>query len=262
MSAEYGYDDRNFEPKICPLTGEKVWPENSWICCRSDCTQVTENQGYYLYGRIYHCKFERQNIVEWHEQQEKAAEMYKRLSASLENARKIDIDEFYSYCDSLDAEMIGSRQKYGQDMMINPYHDSDEKCLVYIFESDEVVEISTVDNPFSYISARFDRLQDESRNCAINICAVPAYMAEAVNVRLHLQRNMDVKAILHNDNPVYIKARNIGKYIDAAYGWKWLDFKRVRDQHLEMTEIVNYDNIIYIKQELDEIVRREYSEKK
>jgi len=37
-----------------------------------------------------------------------------------------------------------------------------------------------------------------------------------------------------------------------------MSFKRVRDKHLEMTEIVNFDNIIYIKQELDEIVRREY----
>jgi len=78
-------------------------------------------------------------------------------------------------------------------MMINPYHNSEEKCLIYIFENDEVTEISTVDNPYSYISARYEKLQDESRNCAINICAVPEYMAEAINVRLHLQHNMDVR---------------------------------------------------------------------
>ena len=258
MSAEYGYDDSRIEPKTCPLTGEKVWLENNYICFQSDCSQVSKTQGYYLYGRTYRCKWERHNVVEWHDRQEKAAEVYKRLNQSLETARKIDIDEFYAYCDSLDTEMISGRQRIGRDMMINPYHDSEEKCLIYLFENDEVVEISTVENPFSYISARFEKLQDESRNCAINICAVPAYMAEAINVRLHLQHNMDVKAILHTDNPVYIKARNIGKYIDAAYGWNWLSFKRVRDKHLEMTEIVNYDNIIYIKQELDEIVRREY----
>ena len=245
------------ESKICPLTGDEVCGDSSYACINSDCRNVQNNVRYYLHGHTYRCQRERQEIEDWHEKRVKAAETYKRLNQSLETARRINVDEFFADCDSLDEEMTKSRQPYNKDMVLTPYHDPDEKCLMYLFEDDEVVEISTVDNPFTYLSTRFDRLRDETKRFEVSCCAVPAYMSEAVNVRQHLLHKMDVKAVLHNDNPVYIKARNIGKYIDAAYGWDWLSFKKVRDQHLEMTEIVNYDNIIYIKQELDEIIRRE-----
>lgn len=69
--------------------------------------------------------------------------------------------------------------------------------------------------------------------------------------------NMDVKSLIHYNNPVYVQSTAIGKYIDAMYGWDWVSFKKAMARHLEMTEIVNYGNIIYIKQELDEIIRRE-----
>ena len=76
-------------------------------------------------------------------------------------------------------------------------------------------------------------------------------------MNFNLRNGFDVKNILHADNPVYLKRRDVGKYIDAAYGWEWMDFQKLRNQYLTMTEIVNFDNIIYIKQELDEIVRRD-----
>ena len=56
---------------------------------------------------------------------------------------------------------------------------------------------------------------DTDFDAAINICAVPASIAEAVNVRVRLIRNMDVTSILHHDNPVYIKSRGIAKYVDG-----------------------------------------------
>ena len=49
----------------------------------------------------------------------------------------------------------------------------------------------------------------------------------------------------------------MGKYIEAAYGWDWLEFKKIRARHLKMTEIFSGGKAIYIKQELDEIIRRE-----
>ncbi len=246
------------EPKICPLTKEELDPICDWDCLYADCRYVDEHSGYYLYGRTYRCSKERKEIIAWHESRVKAAQTYKRLKGSLEAARKINVDEFFDYCNTLDEEMLNGRQRYDRDMVINPYHAQDEKCLIYMFENDEVYEISTAKNPFSFLAARFDKISDETKNCGFSICSVPEYMAEAINVRLHLVRNMDVATILHNDNPVYIKARHIGKYIESAYGWDWLSFKRVRDKHLELTEIVNYDNILYIKQELDEIIMREY----
>lgn len=260
--SKYGYytiemDDYRMRPKTCPLTRERVDPvHHDYDCLKYNCNGVEPDKWSLLYGRRYRCGLERDEIERWHERQLKAAKMYRRLNDSYESTRKINVDEFFEYCDKLDKEMIESRQQYAQDMVISPYHDPEDKCLLYLFENDELVEISVAENIFAHIGRRFDQLRSDKVKCEISCCAVPGYMAEAISVRLHLEHKMDVKAILHNDNPVYIKARGIAKYIDAVYGWDWLEFKKVRDQHLEMTEIVSYDNIIYIKQELDEIIRR------
>ncbi len=251
-------DDYRMKPKICPLTGERVIPElHDFDCLIYNCSAVAPDRWSLLYGHKYRCEWERTKIEEWHERRVKTAETYKRLSDSLETARKIDIDEFFRYCDDLDKDMVESRQQYSPDMIICPYHAPGDKCLLYLFEDGVLVEISVSDNIFAQLGRRFDRLTSETVKCEISCCDVPGYMADAINVRLHLEHNMDVKAILHHDNPVYIKSKGIAKYIDAAYGWDWLTFNRMRARHLEMTEIPNYDNVIYIKQELDEIIRSE-----
>ena len=255
-----GVYDREKEEKICPLTGKLVDDSLAYrsYCLFDDCSHVDEDKRYYLHGHAYHCRKEKDLIEKWYEDLLKDAEKYRKLNMSLDIARKIDIDSFFAYCDNLDEIMVKGKQRYNKDMLINPYHGPDEKCLIYLFEDDNVIEISVTENPFSFIGIRrFDRLKNGGDRSAINICAVPAYLADAINVRLHLQYKMDVKSILHDDNPVYIKKKKVGGYINAVYGWDWVTFKKALDMHLEMTEILNYDNILYIKQELDDIVRSE-----
>jgi hypothetical protein len=262
-TVEYDCYGQKIIPKYCPLTGERILGGDSPNeCIYEDCSAVKEDVKYLLYGHAYRCKLEKRSIEVWHEKREKAAALYKRLNQSLTVAQTIDVDKFFAYCDSLDKEMIETRQEYCRDMILNPYHEPDEKCLIYLFEDDRIVEILLGDNPYSLLSNRYDWLTDPSRKIAVNCCSVPTSVADAINVRVHLNHGMDVKAILHADNPVYIKARSIGKYVDAVYGWEWLTWKRVRDRHLELKEIVNYDNILYIKPQLDEIIRREYPPQK
>lgn len=258
IDVEYELIRNETRSKICPLTGERVYDHSELACLRTDCSLVAENRYQTLYGYRYRCAVEKKNIEEEHARQLKRAEYYRKLGDSLEAVRGINLEEFFELCNRLDHEMIESRQEYSGDMSLNLYHDEENKCLVYRFEDDAVAEISVTDNPFSYFGAKFEAIRSSEKKGAISCCAVPGYLADAINVNLQLKHKMDVKGILHHDNPVYIKARGMGKYIEAAYGWDWLQWKRVRDQHLEMAEIVNFDNIIYIKQELDEIIRREY----
>lgn len=251
------FEDPRESKTLCPLDGHRLGPEEA-SCFNYDCTGRSLDKYYMLHGHRCYCEVRRWEIEQWHKKRVESARKYKKMEASQQIASEISIDDFYAYCDDIDKEMIATKQKYVPDMSINPYHAEDERCLVYLFSGDKLVDTGIVTNPFSFLSTRFDKIMDPDFDAAINICAVPASIAEAVNVRVRLIRNMDVTSILHHDNPVYIKSRGIAKYVDAAYGWDWLDFDRMRKRHLEMTEISNFGNVIYLKPELDQIIRREY----
>lgn len=251
------YGDNEYSPKICPLTGETISPEHGdYECLTHNCRNVSKEKWEILYDRKVHCEKERKDVKRVHEERIKKIMETKLLRESLETAKTINVDEFFRYCDIIDEMMINKLQDYSPNMLINPYHAEGEKCLIYLCEGMTVSEISVVDNVFNYLGTRFNKYKEHGMNFSVSCCRVPGYLAEAINVRLHLQYKMDVKSILHNNNPVYIKARSIGKYVKSVYGYEWWEFKNIRNRHLELTEIANYDNVLYIKQEIDEIIRR------
>ncbi len=246
------------EIKICPLTRKTPnFEEDSYDCYELDCSAISSEKWELLHGHRCHCPVERQKIERWFEKQEKVKKEFQRLSGSLDVVRSIDLDEFYQTCAEIDRELIENRQEYNEKLLICPYHEDDEKLLVFLFEHDEVVKISLCENIFSFMSSRFNDFSNKDNQCAISCCSIPAYIAGAVSINLHLKHKLDASKALHYDDPVYISENGMGKYIEAAYGWDWLEFKKIRARHLEMTEIFSGGKAIYIKQELDEIIRRE-----
>lgn len=248
------YDPREID-KYCPLDGHKLTSSDYSLCFSMDCSEKSTDKYYLLYGHECYCEVRRIEIEDWYARKLDKEKKYKKMRKSHLLASEISIDDFYAYCDDIDNEMVATRQKYNSSMSINPYHSADEIALIYLFSGDKLVDTGLAINPFAFLSARFDKITDPEYDASINICSVPISIADAVNVRVRLIRNMDVSAILHNDNPVYIKNREIAKYVDAAYGWTWLDFERMRKRHLEMTEISNFGNVIYLKPELDQIIK-------
>ena len=51
----------------------------------------------------------------------------------------------------------------------------------------------------------------------------------------------------------------MARYIDATYGWDWVTFEKARKRYGELTAIVNFDNVVYVKQELDEVIEKKMS---
>lgn len=253
---EQGFNYPGENNKICPLTGEEPSFEH-FGCYYTNCSDVSPDKWNTLYGQKYRCELERNQIEGEHKREVRAAQVLNNIYNSLEQARRINLDQFFHYCNDIDCDMVKNRQEYTKELRICPYHEPEDKILVYIFEDDKVVEISIVDNIFSFMASRFNALRSQNPKGAFNCCVIPGELAGAVNVRLHLQYKMDVSAILKYDNPVYLKSRVLNKYVGAAYGLTWYDFKKIHESHLEITEIVNYENIIYLKPELDEIILRE-----
>lgn len=263
MANEYGrypsydYDYCLDHPKTCPLTGRKLTVGIDDACYfRYDCNNVDGSPIGTTYGKKFRCGLEKDNIELWYKKElEKKARCIMH-NESLETARKIDLEGFYEYCNELDEEMINSRQAYGKDMALCPYHEPQNSCIIYLFKNDELKEIAVSGSPLSFIGKRIEgKNADGNIKYAVSYQEVPEYLAEAISVNQHLKRHWDVKSILHDNNPVYIKSRHAGQYVYDVYGLHQSTFAKLRRENLDLTEISNFENVIMIKQEIDKAVK-------
>lgn len=254
---KYQVEQMKILHKICPITGELGKYSE---CDCYDCSKVRPDITETLYGQTYHCKAERDIIQRNYESElERRLERlkaYQRRLSSLEAARTIDLNDFFSFCDSIDRYLHLNKQIYSRGMTFKPYRESDEIFLVYWLEKDEVEEICTTENLFQNISNHFTKLR-ENPDYSVGYRRIPMYVAEAVKVNLCLRYRIDTKSMIHYENPVYIKARNLAKYLESAYGMSWHDFNKIRKNSLGLTEIANFDNVILIKQEIDDLIKKE-----
>lgn len=252
--------DHDYEetPKICPLTGKTVNDPTLHDCYRYKCNSVKHDLFFDYKGYIFRCNKEYQSILRQINKILDAEKMQKIWNDSIEIARMIDINAFYSYCATIDKYLILYKQRYDENMSLCPYLPSDKKFIFYLFENDKVVDINVGSNMFSYFnSQRLILLKDEHSQYYVGYCSVPSYLADAILVKQRLLYNMDVKIALKNDNPVYIKSQYIRGFMCDVYGLDGEVFRQLRKKHLEMTEIANFNNVIYLKQEIDEIIRHE-----
>lgn len=250
---DYAFDRK----KHCPLDGHEIIPDEI-KCLDFDCTSCSNDKYYMLHGHKCYCKMDEIRIEQWYQKRTETERRYKKLVQSHQLASQISVDEFYEYCDAIDDEMWINKQKYAPNMSIDFYHAEDEKCLVYLYDGGKLVDTGIAANPFTFVGTRFEQFSNPKQNVEISICSIPENIAEAVNVRIRLIRDMDVTSILHHDNPVYIKKTGIIKYLEAVYGLGKTDFNKIKKKHLELTEISNHGNVIYLKSEIDQIIRREY----
>ena len=243
---------------LCPLTGKELSLENNWECFEIDCSHIDANKKEYIFGRSYRCIHERHIIEKWHDAQQKAAMISKRFENSLKAAREININDFYDYCENLDTLMINNKQLFSDEISVKLFHETNEKSLIYIFNADKVINIVAVDNPLLYLSKSYNLLRDTTQKYSISVCSVNETIAEAIIVKLRLRHRIEIPRNIHYGNPVYIKGKNLKKYIETAYSGDYSSFKNLLKKQLDLTEIVDSDDIIFVKQELDELIRREY----
>lgn len=245
-------DDYSWD--ICPLTHQ---PITNGVYLYADCNSVTGKELGFLYGRPYRCALEKENIEKWHTDRLKEAERRVRIESSLKVAQQLSLNEFFSYCDQLDEKMLADRQKYNRTMTIMPYLEADERCLIYVFQSDKVIRISSVKNLCSFVASIYNDLCDTEKKLAISYYPVEEGMSEAIVVRQYLQHGLDVRGVLHATNPVYINKSQLKTLADKVYGIDWRRLKVLLKNNFDLTEIENYGDTIYIKQEIGRILRLE-----
>ena len=244
--------------KVCPLTGQCAYYSD---CDSVNCSEVNIDKYDIHHGQIYHCVHEFKEIEREFDRKIKSEieniKANKRRSESLNLARQTNFEEFSSFCEMIDEYMCSNKLEYSEKLEIHPYCGEDDRFLVYWFENEEIKEICVTENLISNIFNRLTKFKDKENGYTMSYHIIPQYISEAVKVNLYLKYRMDVKGVLRDDNPVYIKESSMSRYMDSAYRWSKADFNKLRSKHLELTELVNYGSVIYIKQEIDEIIRRD-----
>ena len=258
MLDEFIAETFDVEHKICPLTGEKA---ESWLCERSDCSGVSRDNFTVVHGVECYCAEDRRraNIERnvYKEREYKRNLEREKMLSSLQSARQMDYKELDDYCRGLNRTLMADVHRYDKDLSIKPYIAEGEHKVMYLIKEGTVEGISVTDNVFGILYKWKAKLAEPDGGYSFSMHDIPADIADVVQVNLYLRHGLDVSRVLKYDNPVYVNKKSLGRYIETVYGWKWPTFKKARAMHLEMTEIVNGETLIFIKQEIDEIVRRQ-----
>lgn len=246
------WSTNDYSLEICPLTHQSI---TNGFCLYADCNSVTGEALGFLYGRPYRCALEKENIEKWHTDHLKEAERRVKIENSLKVAQQLNLNDFFSYCDQLAEKMFADRQEYNRTMTIMPYLEAGERFLIYVFRSEAVVRITSVKNLCSFVASIYNDLCITEENLAISYYPVKESMSEAIVVRQYLQHGFDVRGVLHATNPIYINKSQLKALADKVYGIGWRRLKVLLKNNFDLTEIENYDDTIYIKQEIDRILR-------
>lgn len=188
-----------------------------------------------------------------------SAEARTKWRNSLVEARKIEADDFFSYCDQLNEKLLESRLEYNPEMTIPVFPGEGKKFIVYVIEENTVKEISLTKNLPQFFGQRLNCFLKNAHGFSISFDYVPELIAETVRIRLCLQHRISdgLAVAIHTDSPVYVSKNRLKEYIEAAYGIEWRIAKSLIKRHYELTEINLFDFTLYIKQELDQIIRLE-----
>ncbi len=246
--------------KICPMTGDRAY----YNCECYDCSNVKEDDWHQLsdgaFSVSYRCGHEHEEalrLINAHVKKiESKNNAYIRLKKSLAESKNMNPDKFFAYCKEVDDYLLKNAQSYGDDMVIYPYVESGYSFLMYCLKDGVPVEIHVAERLLNVLSKYFTQMM-ENPKCQFSYAIIPSELKELVVVNLYLKYNFEIRTQLTYENPIYLKSGHVKSYMEVNYGMTTRDFKRLLSRHPEITEITNFNNIIYLKHEIDEIIRRE-----
>ncbi len=265
------------EYKICPRTGEKIYKDLSLLdyktgefmspqyCFATDCSSVKKIAEFktceYDGRRIsYACEAERRvkedEIRRQNYKDAKKNELYHRFMDSAESAKNFDYPLFVKKSETLN-KMILRTARPIRELTLNPYLEDGESFIVYFIKDGAPYKIQMVHDLCGAVSKSLKDLYEDP-GCMVGYVRIfDNEYGITLLIALRIMHKLDVSKMLSLDDPVYVSSTAIKRYLDASYGITWRDFKKILEKHLEITEIENGGNTIYLKPELDEIIRRD-----
>lgn len=240
---------------ICPLTGKEITDEDDYICLYSDCRNVKEDMYYPLFDSEYRCDLEKDRIRLKQNQIMRFKNKITRNTDGYEKSKDVDHTLYLKKCAEYQNYIETTKMNY-KDMIIKPFCEEGETNVVVSYKGEQVTKVVKTDCLFSALSNLYNAADDKEQ-WSVGIVKVEEEFATVLQAYLCLEYGLNVTSTIKIDNPVYIKSTDIYKYVDVVYALEPHQLKKILQKNLWITEKVNSNYIVYIKQELDKAIRQE-----
>ena len=184
-------------------------------------------------------------------------ELKKRIDtykASVEAGKKINLDEMHSFCNKIDRLIKENRKDYDINLLLNSQVEQGKSFIVYIFDEDKPCKIGHSKNLVQYTGTELKRFT--GKRFGIGYEAVPDETIEYVVPTLLINNNLSLWGIIRPSNPIYISFGQLKKASREVYGIDLRRLKKILDlQAIDITEFDTGEDLIYIKPEIDDIIR-------
>ncbi len=240
---------------FCPLTGEKITDEDDYTCWYADCGNVDPKKEHSTGDSKYRCPLQLKQIKDIVNRMMKESEKRLRHQNGYDASEGYDCTYILDKCVEYHKLMLDNKKNY-KDMVIEPFREDNERHIILSFEEERVTKVVKTENIFQALHTIYHSFEDKNL-WSVSIVRVDAAFADILQVFLCIQYGLNAGPFLKIENPIYIKSKDVYKYVDIVYGLAPHQFRKILSKNLWITETVNCGNIIYIKQELDKAIRQE-----
>lgn len=253
----------NGEIFTCPMgrfTGEEEDSYEMKQCAYCDCSDVSENREYELYGQTYHCDYEKRRIEHEHQRVVKQNKEVSDMENAFIHMSDMNMKNFMTKCGIINQALLRNRRPCDEEFCLYPFPREGRAFIVYVFDGEEIKEIGACTNILAYLLKRLEAIRNNS-DFGFSYESIPATETEEILATLQIMNGFDAVQNITMKNAVYIKNNQITKYVSYIYGMQRHEFMKMKRKH-KLTEKIVSGEVVYLKKEIDNMYEQERSNNK
>ena len=226
------------------------------IFCELEQKEISIFDAPFNYNCIAECKYwnDCEEIFSARKAREELKKRIATYRASVEAGKQIDLEEMYSSCNKLDSVIKENRKDYDINLLLNTHVEDGKAFIVYIFDEDKVCKVGYSRNLVQYTGKELKSFT--GKRFGLGYEAVPEETIDYVVPTLLLKNKLSLWGIIRPNNPIYITFGQLKKAAREVYGIDLRRLKKILDlQVIEITEFDTGEDLIFIKPEIDDIIR-------
>lgn len=204
------------------------------------------------------CKYWNQcaGPVKEQEAKEKKAKWIAAFENSVNVAKTIDLDDLHKLCRKIDTEIMNAVEEYKPGLLVDALPEEGQSFVVYCFNGENVFKIGYTKHPMNYVETVAREFN--GKKLKLGFGTIQDELISQVIPTLMIKNVIPVKNTVGPTNPVYITDGQLRRAAREVYGIGVWGLKKVFANHLEITEIRSGDTMVYLKAEMDFIIRNDY----
>lgn len=236
---------------ICPLDNNDITDMYPYCCMYEDCSWVKKDKYYELNGKKYRCPLERSRIEEYEFERNKLIYKRKKYIEAYEKANIITYSELSSICAKYKTQIEEDIMDY-KNLIVNPYLEENEKFVVFKHSEGNIIGASATET----LLLKLYNIFKEAPDISVSIIKVNKEIADSLIIYFGLSYKFDIIRQIKLSDPVFLKKTEIYKYANNVFGLSYPTIRKLINENIWITEFSNFGNIIYLKDEINQIIER------